>query len=129
MEVRFSRDIFARMADYDNLRHKEGQTYRRYADILMEHAYGLGIPKEALLRKFLNTMRRGAELRRFLVAHLDSYADVRALAAAVEQLTQEDDVWKADVRPSHRITGSNSSATKCRICGRSGHYAAACPRK
>lgn len=67
MEARFSRDAFARMADYENLRQRVGQSYRKYADIMMERAYGLGIPPASMLRKFLRTMLRSAELSPFVL--------------------------------------------------------------
>ena len=89
---------------------------------MLEKSYGLNIPREALLRKYLQTMLHGQELRRFLVPHLNQYDDVRALAAAVEQLTQDEPTWATDAKPS-------SSTSKCRICGKSGHFAAACPTK
>jgi hypothetical protein len=50
----------------------------------MEKAYGLNIPKEALLRKFLQTMLHGNELRRYLIGNISMYNDTRELAAAVE---------------------------------------------
>ena len=54
---------------------------------MMERAYGLNIPREAMLRKYLQTMLHGHELRRYLVPQLANFEDVRGLAAAVEQLT------------------------------------------
>ena len=72
------------MGDYDSLRQRPGQSYRRYADVLMERAYGLNIPREAQLRKYMQTMLHGNELRRYLVPQLNNFEDVRALAAAVE---------------------------------------------
>lgn len=87
LETRYARDSLSRMADYDNLKQKSGQSYRKYADVLLEKSYGLGIPREALLRKFLLTMLHGAELRRYLIPQLNTFEDVRGLAAAVEQLT------------------------------------------
>ena len=53
----------------------------------MERAYGLNISREAMLRKYLQTMLHGHELQRYLVPQLANFEDVRGLAAAVEQLT------------------------------------------
>ena len=53
----------------------------------MERAYGLNIPREAQLRKYMQTMLHANELRRYLIPQLNTFEDVRALAAAVEQLT------------------------------------------
>ena len=61
------RDTLSKMGDFDNLKQKPGQSYRRYADIMMERAYGLQIPREAMLRKYLHTMLHGSELRKFLI--------------------------------------------------------------
>ena len=48
----------------------------------MERAYGLNIPREAMLRKYLHTMMHGNELRKFLIPQLQHFEDVRSLAAA-----------------------------------------------
>lgn len=84
LETRYGRDTLSKMGDFDNLKQKPGQTYRRYADIMMERAYGLNIPREAMLRKYMQTMLHGQELRRYLVPQLAQFEDVRSLAAAVE---------------------------------------------
>ena len=84
LESRYGRDALSKMGDYDNLRQRPGQSYRRYADILMEKAYGLNIPREAMLRKYMQTMLHSTELRRYLVPQLNTFEDVRALASAVE---------------------------------------------
>ena len=53
IESRFGKDALTRMAEFDLLKQKSGQSYRKYADLITEKAYGLGIPREAVLRKFM----------------------------------------------------------------------------
>ena len=89
---------------------------------MTEKAYGLGIPKEAMLRKFLQTMTHGNEVRKFLIPNLERYEDVRALATAVEALTSEEQQWTIEAK-------TTSTTARCRVCGRTGHLAAACPTK
>ena len=67
LEARYGRDALSKMGDYDNLHQRPGQSYRRYADILMERAYGLNIPREAQLRKYMQTMLHANELRLYLI--------------------------------------------------------------
>ena len=67
MESRFAKNSLVRMQEFDLCKQKPGQSYRKYADFLTEKAYGLNIPREAMLRKFLSTMTHAADLRKFLV--------------------------------------------------------------
>ena len=73
MEGRFAKTALLRMAEFDMCKQKPGQSYRKYADLLTEKAYGLSIPREAMLRKFLGSMTHAAELRKFIVPQLDNY--------------------------------------------------------
>jgi hypothetical protein len=86
MEARFAKTALTRTAEYERLEMRPGQTYQRYADLLMQKTYGLGLPRETLLRFFMKTMLNGNVLRPYLTPSLHLYPDVRALATAVEEV-------------------------------------------